>query len=315
MTFTMATPSPRVWSLARLSLGFTLDQVSAGLAGLSPLDALLVLAVNQANIAPLTRDPAARQAYGALAHAAPDDARRPASVNAMANSLGIPFETTRRRLKRLEAEGVCKILPGAGVLIPEAFLTSPAYLQSVMAAHDRLVGFYGRLLDGGLLDPLPPANYAVDEGVPMRGAARLISDYLLRALDGLLREGGDAISAMTLLAILVAAVEDAPWPPEAEWALTAVPFKAITSTRLARRLGLPTETVRRHVLQLIEAGLARRAPGGITVAQDILARPHIQSLAEEHAAAVQRLFAGLAERGVVAAWEQTGAGLAPRQRA
>jgi hypothetical protein len=30
---------------------------------------------------------------------------------------------------------------------------------------------------------------------------------------------------------------------------------------------------------------------------------------------VQRLFAGLAERGVVAAWEQTGAGAAPRRRA
>ncbi len=315
MTFTMVTPSPRVWSLARLSLGFTLDQVSAGLAGLSPLDALLVLAVNQANIAPLTRDPAARQAYGALEHAAPDDARRPASVNAMANSLGIPFETTRRRLKRLAAQGVCTILPGAGVVIPEAFLTSPAYLQSVMAAHDRLVGFYGRLLEADLLDPLPATNYDIDDGVPLRGAARLIADYLLRGLDGVLREAGDAISAVTLLAILVAALDEAPWPPEAEWALAAVPFKPTTTAELARRLGLPNETVRRHVMQLTDAGLARRVPAGITVAQDILTRPHIQTLADEHAAAVQRLFAGLAERGVGAAWEQMGAGAAPRQRA
>jgi hypothetical protein len=311
----MATPSPRVWSLARLSLSFTLDQVSSGLAGLSPLDALLVLAVNQANIAPLTRDPTARQAYGGLEKAAPDDSRRPASVNAMANSLGIPFETTRRRLKRLEAQGVCTILPGAGVVIPESFLTSPAYLHSVMAAHDRLVGFYGRLLDADLLDPLPPANYDIDDGVPLRGAARLISDYLLRGLDGVLREGGDVVSAITLLAILVAAIDDVPWPPEAEWALAAAPFKTTTTAELARRLGLPNETVRRHVVQLAEAGLARREPDGITVAQDILTRPHVQTLADEHAAAVQRLFAGLAERGVVAAWEQMGAGAAPRQRA
>lgn len=315
MTSDMVTPSPRVWSLARLSLGFTLEQVGAGLAGLSPMDALLVMAVNQANIAPLTRDPAARQAYGALEHAAPDDARRPASVNAMANSLGIPFETTRRRLRRLEAQGVCTILPGAGVVIPEAFLTSPAYLQSVMAAHDRLVGFYGRLLDGGLLDLLPATNYDIDDGVPLRGAARLISDYLLRSLDGLLREAGDVVSAVTLLAILVTAIDEAPWPPETEGALTAVPFQATTAARLARRLGLPGETIRRHILTLVDAGLARRAPDGITVAQDILTRPHIRTLAEEHAAAVQRLFAGLAERGVVAAWEQIGAGAAPRQRA
>lgn len=315
MTLAMSAPSPRVWTIARLSLGFILDQVAAGLAGLSPLDALLVLAINQANIAPLTRDPAARQAYGALEHAAPDDARRPASINAMATSLGIPFETTRRRIKRLETKGVCIIMPGAGVVIPEAFLTSPSYLQSVMAANNRLVGFYGRLLDGALLDPLPDTHYDIDEGVPLRGAARLISDYLLRGLDGMLREGGDVVSAITLLGLLVTAIEEAPWPPEAEWALTTVPFRATPTAELARRLGLPGETVRRHVLQLAEAGLATRTPDGVTVPRDILTRPAIQAIAEEHAAAVQRLFAGLAERGVVAAWEQMGAGIAPRRRA
>ncbi|HEY0649952.1 Lrp/AsnC family transcriptional regulator [Phenylobacterium sp.] len=311
----MASPSPRAWTISRLSLSFTLDQVSAGLAGLSPLDALLVLAVNQANIAPLTRDPTARQAYGALQNAAPDDARRPASINAIANSLGIPFETTRRRLKRLEIAGVCTIVPGAGVVIPEAFLTSPAYFQSVMAAHDRLVGFYGRMLAGDLLDPLPPTSYDVDDGVPLRGAARLIADYLLRGIDGLMRESGDAVTAVTLLATLVAALDEVPWPPEAEWALAAVPFRSTTVAHVSRRLGLPNETVRRHATRLMEAGLCRKTPEGVSVAQDLLTRRPFQALADDHAHAVQRLFAGLAERGVVAAWEQMGAGAAPRRRA
>jgi hypothetical protein len=311
----MASPSSRSWTIARLSLSFTLDQVAAGLAGLAPLDALLVLAVNQANIAPLTRDPAARRAYGDLAHAAPDEQRRPASVNAMANSLGIPFETTRRRLKRLEAQGVCAILPGAGVVIPESFLTSPAYLESVMAAHNRLIGFYGRLLDGALLDPLPPTNYDVDDGVPLRGAARLISDYLLRAIDGVLREAGDVISAITLLAVLVAAIEDAPWPPQVDAETALTPFRAVSVAELGRRLHLPGETARRHVAQLIDAGLCRRTDQGVTIPQDLLARPAIQHIADDHAASVQRLFAGLAERGVVAAWEQMGAGVTPRRRA
>jgi DNA-binding Lrp family transcriptional regulator len=311
----MASPSPRAWTISRLSLSFTLDQVAAGLAGLSPLDALLVLAVNQANIAPLTRDPKARQAYGDLDHAAPDASRRPASVNAIANSLGIPFETTRRRLKRLDTEGVCTILPGAGVVIPEAFLTSAPYLESVMAANQRLVGFYGQLVDDDLLDPLPAANYDIDAGVPLRGAARLISDYLLRALDGLMREGGDAIGAITLLAIVVAGLDEVAWPPEADWALTAVPFRSTTVAQIARRLGLPPETVRRHVMHLIEAGVGRKTAEGVAPARDLLARPAIQALADDHAAAVHRLFAGLAERGVVAAWEQMGAGAAPRRRA
>jgi len=311
----MVSPSPRVWTTARMSLIFTLDQVAAGLAGLNPLDALLVLAVNQANIAPLTRDPAARQAYGALENAAPDDARRPASVNAIANSLGVPFETARRRLKRLEAAGVCVITPGAGVVVPEAFLTSPAYLHSVMAAHQRLVGFYAGLLEGGLLDPLPDTNYDIDAGVPLRGAARLIADYLLRAVDTLLHETGDVASTLALLAILVASIEDLPWPPEAEWALPALKFKPTPVAELSRRLGLPAETVRRHVAQLVDAGVCRRTPQGVTVARDLLTRPAFQALAEDHAVIVQRLFAGLAERGVVAAWEQMGAGAAPRRRA
>ncbi|MDZ4372788.1 MAG: Lrp/AsnC family transcriptional regulator, partial [Phenylobacterium sp.] len=202
----MGYPSARVWTLARLSLGFTLDEVAAGLAGLNPMDALLVLAINQANIAPLTRDPSARRAYGDLQQAAPDHARRPATINAIANSLGVPFETARRRLKRLEDQGVCQIMPGAGVVVPEAWLTSPAYLASVRAAHDRLVRLYADLLAQDLLEPLPPAAYEVDGGVPMRGAARLIADFLLRSVDALLRVSGDVTSAVTLLAILDAAL-------------------------------------------------------------------------------------------------------------
>lgn len=312
----MSAYSPRTWSTARLSLAFTLDQVVDGLAGLAPLDALLVLAVNQANIAPLTRDPEARRAYGDLEHAAPDAVRRPASVNAIANSLGVPFETTRRRLKRLETDGVCAFVPHAGVVIPESFLTSPPYLASVTAAHQRLVGFYGALTDAGLLDPLPPPHYDVEDGVPLRGAARLMSDYLLRAVDGLLRETADVVSAITLLAIVADSIEGADWTPAApgEPAAPAV-FPPVSVAELSRRLRLPSETTRRHVGVLVDMGLCERWTRGVAASPAFLAHPRFQTLAEEHAASVQRLFAGLAERGVVAAWELMGAGLAPRRRA
>ncbi|WP_337187145.1 hypothetical protein [Phenylobacterium sp.] len=301
----MALPSPRVWSLARLSLGFTLDEVAAGLAGLDPMDALLVLAINQANIAPLTRDPEARRAYGALEHAAPDTARRPATVNAIANSLGVPFETARRRLKRLEAAGVCHTSSTAGVVIPEAWLTSPAYLESVRAAHGRLLKLYADLRAGDLLDPLPPAAYDVDDGVPMRGAARLIADFILRSVENLHRVAGDLTSALALLAVLDAALG----PADA-----AACHGAASASSLARRAGLPGETMRRHLVMLIDAGVCVRTAQGVTIAPGLLSRPQIRALIEEHASDLQRLFAGLAERGVVAAWELAGAG-APRRRA
>ena len=71
-------PTPehiRERDLGRRSMAFLLDQILNGVAGLSHLDALLVLAINQANIAPLTREPLARIRYGSLkapAPAAPD---------------------------------------------------------------------------------------------------------------------------------------------------------------------------------------------------------------------------------------------------
>src|SRR5687768_16284064 len=86
--------------LADLSFNFRLDEMANVVGGREPIVALLVLAVNQANIAPLTLDPQARSRYGALEAPAPDAARRPVSISAVAASLGLPFETVRRRIRR-----------------------------------------------------------------------------------------------------------------------------------------------------------------------------------------------------------------------
>ena len=281
---------PHDRTLARLSFAFLLDQTAQGVAGLKPLDALLVLAINQANIAPLTRDPAARQRYGQLEAPAPDDERRPVSINAIAASLGAPFETVRRRVKGLAAAGVCTITP-EGVVIPAGFLASPAYLQSVMAAHARLRRFYFDLKAAGLAEDLPPSAYKTGDAVPVRAAARLISDYILRATEGLMRESGNVISLMLLIALISAALE-ADGPP-----------KPLSVSGLARRLGLPPETVRRHAAQLAEDELCEASRAGLWIAPAQLQRPGLHLLLAENATNVQRLLIGLAERGVIAAWE------------
>jgi hypothetical protein len=274
--------------LAHLSLCFVIDSACSGMAGLKTLDAVLVMAVNQANIAPLTRDPDARVRYGALDAPAPDDDRRPVSVSAVAASLKLPYETARRRLKQLAADGVCT-LSEAGAVVPQSFLSSAAYLDTTRVLHERIWAFYRELMAEGLLGELPASRYSVEAGVPVRGAVRLVADYLLRTSATFVGHFGDLVSGLVGMAVLCTS--------------TGRPPQASRATALAERLQLPQETVRRHALELIERGRCQRSPQGLFVSQEMLAGPPLAELFQDNAVQVQRLFAGLAERGVVQAWE------------
>lgn len=289
------TQSARV--LAGLSFAFLLDEMANGVGGLDPLDALLVLAINQANIAPLTRDPEARARYGGLSAPAPDGERRPVSINAVAASLGLPFETVRRRIRRLAAEQVC-VLSADGVVVPASFLASPGYLRSVMLGHERLRRFYGELRAADLTGGLPPPAFDTDS-VPVRAAARLLADYVLRASEGLMREAGNVISVLVLVALLAAALTD-------EGQAGARP-RALSVRSIAAQLRLSPETVRRHVAELMEDGLCVRTSAGLVINEKTLARPGLRLLLSDNAGNIQRLLAGLSERGVIRAWESASA--------
>jgi hypothetical protein len=278
-------------AVAHLSFDFVLDMAGQGIAGLKPLESLLMMAVNQANIAPLTRDSAARSRYGALGAPAPDEERRPVSVRAVAASMQLPYETARRQIKRLQALGVC-VVSEAGVVVPADFMLSGAYTEAARYGHERLQGLYRALRTHGLLEPLPAPNYDENEP-PVRGAIRLMSDYLLRFGEAGGRRTGDIVSALVVLPLVVAAAADERRPP--------VPTSVAA---LARRTRMPAETVRRRVAELVGAGFCDNGPTGVSLAAPGLARPQWRGLLRENAVALQRMFAGLAERGVVAAWER-----------
>lgn len=268
-----------------LSGDFLLDQVTTGMAGMDCRDAILVMAINQANIAPLTRDPEARTRHGALESPAPDDDRRPVSLSAIASSLGLPYETVRRRVRRLEAQGVCR-LSAHGAVVPESFLASPAYLSSVVAAHARLACFYRDVRDAGLLQPLPPSRYPPEPTIPVRASLRLIADYLLRTGEMVMGLTGDLVSGLAFVAILCR--------------------PGGSASAVARRLGMPHETVRRHCAELVADRWCLRAGRGYAVAPESLARRDVAAFVRTNASNVQRLFAALAERGLIEAWERLG---------
>jgi len=277
-------------ALLLLSGALLLDQVTVGMAGMDARDAVLVMAINQANIAPLTRDPNARMRYGALENPAPDDERRPVSLSAVAASLGLPYETVRRRVRRLETQGICT-LTAQGAVVPESFLASPAYLTSVVTAHARLARFYEDVRKAGLLQPLPPSRYPPEPTIPIRASLRLIADYLLRTGEMLMGLTGDLISGLAFLAILSGSGGSA--------------------SSVARRLAMPHETVRRHCSELVARGWCVRTGRGYAIPTEVLARRDVAGFIRANATNVQRLFAALAERGLVEAWERLGPPPAP----
>jgi len=276
-------PSRRERELGRLALGFMLDQAAMGLGGLSSLDAILVMAINQANIAPLTHEPLTRIRHGRLDTPAPDGRRRPVSINAVANSLRMPFETVRRHVRRLEGAGACASVDG-GVIVPEAYLASPAYIEGVMRSHRRLVAFFHEANMLGLIESLPRSAYPPEPTVPVRAAARLMADYILRTTDALLSAVGDIASVVVLLAIA-----------SAESGRTSV-------AEVAQRVGMAEETARRHVKGLIAEGHVLRISTGLVMPYEVMDRPAWRTFLRENAVNVHRLFAGLAERGVIEAW-------------
>jgi hypothetical protein len=231
-----------------------------------------------------------------LEHPAPDEARRPVSVRAVAASMQLPYETARRNIRRLETQGACAV-SDAGVVVPAAFMTSPAYIEAARLGHERLQGLYRMLRGRQLLDPLPPPHYDEREP-PIRGAVRIMSDYLLRASDAVVTRAGDLVTTLVILPILTAAAGTDPEAAPAPLSVAAI----------ARRTQLPAETVRRHAAALVADGVCESGPRGLTLTDHPLVSPTWNSLLRENTVAVQRMFAGLAERGVVAVWEQMSAG-------
>ena len=140
-----------------------------------------------------------------------------------------------------------------------------------------------------------PGTAIGDQVLDLIAAADLgaLSDGLgavLRTCEGLMREAGNVVSVLVLVALLNAALREG--RP-----------RAMTIRALAQALRLPLETVRRHVMALVEAGLCARTAAGVATPPETLSRSGVRLLFADNATHVQRLLTGLAERGVILAWE------------
>lgn len=93
--------------ISRASMDYVVSIYSAILRGSQhdPIDALILSTVAVANVAHLNADKALSQAYAGIETPEPQEIKRPISRNAVALSLGLSYETARRRIQKLLNEG------------------------------------------------------------------------------------------------------------------------------------------------------------------------------------------------------------------
>ena len=84
--------------------------------------ALVFFAIVSANVQNSSNTSVESHAYGGLDNAPPDEARRPVNTHALAQSLGLPYETIRRNVSKLIESGGCVRLPGQGLFVTASFL-------------------------------------------------------------------------------------------------------------------------------------------------------------------------------------------------
>lgn len=291
----------------RLAIAFVLDFVEIGRGDRALIDGLILVAVVQANVAPLAREPGLQRAFGAYDAPLPDELRRPVSVSAVANSLRLPYETVRRRIGQLAEEGLCLVTP-AGVVVPQRVVSSPEHMVRAFAGYERLRVFYYRLRDLDLLPEFPAQSPTAEPDVLVRAILRLFADYFLRTVDAVTQNVDDLVGGLVLLGIFRANTEHIPdtvrGGEEPGQHISDSLRRPVSVTALADRLRLPRETVRRHVARLVEEGRCERVRGGLVISP----RPLWLQVVAENLADLRRMFAALAQLGVLTAWDEARAG-------
>jgi hypothetical protein len=217
--------------------------------------------------------------------------RRPVSANAVAQSLCLPYETVRGRVVSLIDKGWCLREPG-GLLVSPSAAARPDYQAAVLDIHAAFLDALRALrridfdFDGLTASSAPPPEGPIPSGPPLPGLiVHLVMELQQRHLETITPMFGDPAKAFVWAGALQAHVRRLLVEPESAWAYAgqdAPPpdnLRTPVSVRaLAQTLGMPYETVRRHVATLLEEGrLVRVGRRGVlapaaAVGQDGLGR-------------------------------------------
>jgi len=258
-----------------LNLILDLAEVASGRGDL--LDVLVVTAIISANLGHLACDPQLNLRYSHFGRPAPVALRRPISINALAISLHLPFETVRRRVTAQAAQGRIVYTPN-GVYAPAATTDNDRARGILRRRYDCFWRFREELQRAGLVPPSkftpPPAE---DPAAPVAGVNRIITAFWLRSLEPLRRGIPDPLTGLIYLAILRGNVEHLLPEVVMRHARAGEPApdncRPVRMADLSRRLSVPYETTRRHVAWLVKEGYCLRIAEGLRFPPEILHEP------------------------------------------
>lgn len=310
----------RLRLVARALAAYLLDTIAIARGGSDVLDTLLASAIIQANVADIGRHADVQVAFAEAEAPPPDEMRRPVSMNALAASLNLPFETVRRRVRAMVDQGFCRAVNG-GVIVPAAVLAEPGRAQAAALGYERLRALYYQLSDLGLLDRLPPPTVDLAPGVvPFRAVSRLVGAFVLRFVESVSRAGGP-VDALILLEIFRSNTEaftadqrgGEGW--EAGDMVDDARRRPVSVNEVARRIGMPAETVRRHVRRMAGRGWVVRVQDGFIVPARALSLPAVFPALATTGGNLQRLFGSLSQLGVLRIWDEARQGAPPQAAA
>ncbi|MCR5876607.1 hypothetical protein LRS10_22120 [Phenylobacterium sp. J426] len=202
----------------------------------------------------------------------------------------------RRRVSRLALLGVLRSRSD-GIWTSAALVDNPAHRRNVEAAYARLRDLYTRLSSLEELADLPMSE-PWSGAPPLRAAARISGEYLLRLVDRLTALLHDPTDAAVWLEIVrsstTLAPEDVAGPP-------ALVRRPVARTLIARQLGLPSETVRRRIARLSALGACERSGAGLVVPNEVLQRADFAAVIDRNLTDLRRMFIGLAQLGALPA--------------
>jgi hypothetical protein len=239
-------------------------------------------------------------------------------IGAIAAGLGINDETTRRHVAAMCADGHC-LADRQGVVVDLADAGAAVFTATPGGMPARLVTLVTRLqslvLDTGY-DAAAVAELLAALELDLTRLATtgtlvtlLVGRHITRTLFPTISLfGADRDSAAIYLTIYVDNTRtkmDDPRLLRADgWIdreLPADALRPITMTDIARRLGLPTETVRRKANRLIDRGMIERVVGGVIAIRTLAFAPvHAPRLYQELLAMLAKLALIIAADGAEA---------------